>query len=52
MISTYSRVLSTIEKVPQELIKEYWDIGKPLQNLVESQKKNMAQLKRIGAIVK
>jgi len=35
MIPTYSRVLSPIEKVLQELIEEYWDVEKSLWDLVE-----------------
>ena len=30
MIPTYGRVLNTIEKALQNLIKEYWGIGKSL----------------------
>ena len=51
MILTYSRVLSAIEKVLQELVKEYWEVGKSLQDLVEGQERNTAQLKRIGAMM-
>jgi len=51
MILTYSRVLSTTEKALQELMEEYRGVGKFLQDLVESQERNMAQLERIGAIV-
>ena len=51
MIPTYGRVLSAIEKVLQELVKEYWGVRKSLQNLVESQERNMAQLERIGAMM-
>ena len=35
MIPTYGRVLSAIEKVLQELIKEYWEVRRSLWNLVE-----------------
>jgi len=35
MISTYSRVLSTIEKALQELVEEYQGTGKSLWNLIE-----------------
>jgi len=35
MISTYSRVLSAIEKALQELVEEYQGIRKSLWNLVE-----------------
>ena len=51
MIPTYGRVLSAIEKALQELIKEYQGVGKFLWDLVEGQKRNMAQLERIGAII-
>jgi len=48
IIPTYDRVLSAIEKA---LIEEYWGIRKFLQNLVEGQERNMAQLARIGTVV-
>ena len=48
MIPTYSRVLSAIEKAVWELVEEYWEVGKSLRDLVESQKRNTAQLERIG----
>ena len=51
MIPTYGRVLSAIKKVFQELVEEYWGVGKSLQNLVEGQERNMAQLERIGAMM-
>jgi len=51
MILTYGRVLSTIEKAFQELVEEYWGVGKSLWNLVEGQKRNTAQLERIGAVI-
>jgi len=51
MIPTYDRVLSAIEKALWDLVKEYWDIRKSLQNLVEGQERNTAQLARIGAMV-
>ena len=51
MILTYGRVLSTIEKALQELVEEYWGVGKSLWNLVEGQKRNIAQLERIGAMI-
>jgi len=35
MIPTYGRVLSAIEKVLQELIEEYQEVRKSLQDLVE-----------------
>ena len=49
MIPTYGRVLSAIEKALWKLVKEYQGVGKSLQGLVEGQKRNMAQLERIGA---
>ena len=49
MIPTYGRVLSVIEKALQELMEEYWGIRKSLQDLVEGQERNAAQLERIGA---
>ena len=51
MIPTYGRVLSAIEKALQELVEEYWGVGKSLWDLVEGQKRNTAQLERIGAIM-
>jgi len=48
MIPAYDRVLNAIEKT---LIEEYWGIRKSLQNLVEGQKMNIAQLARIGTVV-
>ena len=51
MIPTYGRVLSAIKKALQELVEEYWGVGKFLQNLVEGQERNMAQLERIGAVM-
>ena len=49
MILTYGGVLSAIEKALQELVEEYQGVRKSLQNLVESQERNMVQLERIGA---
>ena len=49
MIPTYGGVLSAIEKALQELVEEYQGVGKSLWDLVEGQKRNMAQLERIGA---
>ena len=49
MILTYSGVLSTIKKALQELVEEYWRVGKSLWDLVEGQERNTAQLERIGA---
>ena len=40
MISTYGGVLSAIKKVLQELIEEYWGVGKSLWDLVEGQERN------------
>jgi len=51
MISTYGEVLSAIEKAFQELMEEYQGVGKSLQDLMEGQERNMAQLKRIGAVM-
>ena len=49
MIPTYGRVLSAIEKALRELVEEYRGVRKSLQDLVEGQERNMAQLERIGA---
>ena len=35
MISTYGGVLSAIEKALWELVEEYQEVGKSLQDLVE-----------------
>ena len=51
MIPTYGRVLSAIKKALRELMEEYWGVGKSLRDLVEGQKRNMAQLKRIRAVM-
>jgi len=51
MIPTYSRVLSAIEKALRELVEEYQGVGKSLQDLVEGQERNTAQLERIGAVM-
>ena len=51
MISTYGRVLSAIKKALWKLVKEYWEVGKSLQDLVEGQERNTAQLERIGATI-
>jgi len=51
MIPTYGRVLSAIEKALRELVEEYRGVGKSLQDLVEGQERNMAQLERIGAVM-
>ena len=49
MIPTYGRVLSAIKKALQELVEEYRGVRKSLWDLVEGQKRNTAQLERIGA---
>jgi len=49
IIPTYGRVLSTIEKALRELVEEYRGVRKSLWDLVEGQKRNTAQLERIGA---
>ena len=51
MIPIYSIVLSVIEKVLWDFVEEYWSIKKSLQNLMEGQKRNTAQLVRIRATV-
>jgi len=51
MIPIYSIVLSAIEKALWDFVEEYWSIKKSLQNLVEGQKRNTAQLVRIRATV-
>jgi len=51
MIPTYGKVLNTIEKTLQELMEKYQGVGRSLQDLVESQERNMAQLERIGAAI-
>jgi len=51
MIPTYGGVLSAIEKVLWKLVEEYRGVGKSLQNLVEGQERNTAQLERIGATI-
>ena len=49
MITTYGGVLNAIEKALWKLVEEYWGVRKSLQNLVEGQERNMAQLEKIGA---
>ena len=49
MTPTYGRVLSAIKKALWELMKKYWGVRRSLQDLVEGQERNMAQLERIGA---
>ena len=44
MIPTYGRVLSVIKKALQKLMEEYQGVGKSLQDLVEGQERNTAQL--------
>ena len=51
MTSIYSRVLSIVEKVLQDIVKEYKSIEKSLQNIMEDQNRNIAQLVRIGTVV-
>ena len=51
MISTYAGVLSAIEKALWELMEEYWEVRRSLQNLVEGQERNTAQLEKIGAVI-
>ena len=51
MISTYSGVLSAIEKTLQKLVEKYQEVRRSLQDLVEGQERNMAQLERIGATI-
>ena len=51
MISTYGGVLSAIKKALQELMEEYRGVSKSLQDLVEDQEQNTAQLARIGVAI-
>jgi len=51
MIPTYSRVLSAIKKALWELVEEYQGVRKSLQDLMEGQERNMAQLERIGTMI-
>jgi len=51
-IPTYSRVLNAIEKALQKLVEEYQGVGRCLRDLVESQKRNIAQLERVRAVMK
>ena len=51
MIPTYGGVLSAIQKALWELMEKYQGVGKSLQNLVEGQERNMAQLERIGTTI-
>jgi len=43
------RVLSAIKKAFQELVEKYQGVRKSLQDLVEGQERNTAQLEKIGA---
>ena len=51
MIPTYGGVLSAIKKTLQKLVEEYRGVRKSLRDLVEGQKRNTAQLERIGAMI-
>jgi len=51
MAPTYGRVLSAIENAFYDLVEEYQSIRKFLQDLVEGQERNIAQLARIGTVV-
>jgi len=51
MIPTYSGVLSAIEKALWELMEKYQGVRKSFWDLVEGQKRNTAQLERIGAVM-
>ena len=51
IIPTYGGVLSAIKKVLQKLVEEYQGVGKSLWDLVEGQKRNTAQLERIGIMM-
>jgi len=51
MIPIYGRVLSAIGKALWKLVEEYQGVGKSLQNLMEGQERNTAQLERIGATI-
>ena len=42
MIPTYGGVLSAIEKALRELMEEYQEVRKSLQDLVEGQERNTA----------
>ena len=48
IIPIYGRALSIIEKALQKLIEDYQEVRKFLWNLLEGQKRNMAQLAKIG----
>ena len=49
MIPTYGKVLSAIEEALRGLVAEYRGVRKSLQDFVEGQERNTAQLERIGA---
>jgi len=51
MIPTHGKVLSAIEKALQELMEKYQGVRKFLWDLVEGQKRNTAQLERVGAVI-
>ena len=51
MIPIYGGVLSAIEKALQKLVEEYWGVRKSLWDLMEGQERNMAQLKKIRAVI-
>jgi len=42
MIPTYDRILNAIEKALWELVEEYQEVRRSLQDLVEGQERNMA----------
>ena len=42
MIPTYGRILNAIEKALWELVEEYQEVRRSLQDLVEGQERNMA----------
>ena len=52
MIPTYGRVLSAIKKTLWELVEKYQGVRRFLWDLVEGQEKNMAQLEKIGTMMK
>ena len=51
MISIHVEVLSAIEKTLQELMEKYHGVRRFLWDLIEDQKRNTAQLVRVGAIM-
>ena len=46
MIPTYGRVLSVIEKALWELMEEYQEVGRSLQDLVEDQERIRAAMEQ------